>query len=88
MSFAVFAKYLKTFENQSDLLFEWMSRSVIVFKEDCFCLPVKVLAYSVACVGVSAFSRGLIDAAKAEEIMNTLRTLTEESQQVSGSLLG
>lgn len=44
---------------------------------------MQVLAYSVACVGVSAFSGGLIDAAKAEEVMNTLRTLTEESQQVS-----
>lgn len=49
----------------------------------CTCPPVQVLAYSVACVGVSAFSGGLIDAAKAEEVMNTLRTLTEESQQVS-----
>uniref|UniRef100_A0A671ULB5 Focadhesin n=1 Tax=Sparus aurata TaxID=8175 RepID=A0A671ULB5_SPAAU len=44
----------------------------------------EVLAYSVACVGVSAFSGGLIDAAKAEEVMNTLRTLTEESQQTPG----
>ena len=44
---------------------------------------VQALAYSVACVGVSAFSGGLIDAAKAEEVMNILRTLTEESQQVS-----
>ncbi|XP_037614520.1 focadhesin [Sebastes umbrosus] len=44
----------------------------------------EALAYSVACVGVSAFSGGLIDAAKAEEVMNTLRTLTEESQQTPG----
>uniref|UniRef100_A0A8C4I1K1 Focadhesin n=1 Tax=Dicentrarchus labrax TaxID=13489 RepID=A0A8C4I1K1_DICLA len=44
----------------------------------------EVMAYSVACVGVSAFSGGLIDAAKAEEVMNTLRTLTEESQQTPG----
>ncbi|XP_039996604.1 focadhesin [Xiphias gladius] len=44
----------------------------------------EVLAYSVASVGVSAFSAGLIDAAKAEEVMNTLRTLTEESQQTPG----
>ncbi|KAM9335629.1 focadhesin [Symphorus nematophorus] len=44
----------------------------------------EVLAYSVACVGVSAFSGGLIDAEKAEEVMNTLRTLTEESQQTPG----
>ncbi|KAM8747268.1 focadhesin [Acanthopagrus schlegelii] len=44
----------------------------------------EVLAYSVACVGVSAFSGGLIGAAKAEEVMNTLRTLTEESQQTPG----
>uniref|UniRef100_A0AAQ5XFT3 DUF3730 domain-containing protein n=1 Tax=Amphiprion ocellaris TaxID=80972 RepID=A0AAQ5XFT3_AMPOC len=44
----------------------------------------EVLAYSVACVGVSAFSGGLIDAAKAEEVMNILRSLTEESQQTPG----
>ncbi|KAM3857392.1 focadhesin [Diretmus argenteus] len=44
----------------------------------------EVLSYSVACVGVSAFSGGLIDAAKADEVMNTLRTLTEESQQTPG----
>lgn len=46
---------------------------------------LQVLAYSAACVGVSAFSGGLIDAAKADEVMNTLRSMTEESQQVSGS---
>ncbi|XP_070711064.1 focadhesin isoform X2 [Pempheris klunzingeri] len=44
----------------------------------------EVLGYSVACVGVSAFSAGLIDAAKAEEVMTTLRTLTEDSQQTPG----
>lgn len=44
----------------------------------------EVLAYSVACVSVSAFSAGLIDAAKAEEVMNTLRAMTEESQQTPG----
>ncbi|KAM6894866.1 focadhesin isoform 1-T2 [Lycodopsis pacificus] len=44
----------------------------------------EVLAYSVACVSVSAFSGGLIDADKAEEVMNTLRSLTEESQQTPG----
>lgn len=43
---------------------------------------LQVLSYSAACVCVSAFSGGLIDAAKAEELMNTLRRLTEESQQV------
>ncbi|AWO95702.1 putative focadhesin isoform 2 [Scophthalmus maximus] len=44
----------------------------------------EVLAYTVACVGISAFDAGLIDGAKAEEVMNTLRTLTEESQQTPG----
>ncbi|XP_056298140.1 focadhesin isoform X2 [Pseudoliparis swirei] len=44
----------------------------------------EVLAYSVACVAVSAFNGGLIDADKAEEVMTTLRTLTEESQQTPG----
>ncbi|TMS01998.1 hypothetical protein E3U43_007538 [Larimichthys crocea] len=44
----------------------------------------EVLAYSVGFVGVAAFSVGLIDATKAEEVMNTLRSLTEESQQTPG----
>ncbi|XP_012735632.2 focadhesin [Fundulus heteroclitus] len=44
----------------------------------------EVLSYSVACAGVSAFSAGLIDAAKAEEVLDTLRSLTEESQQTPG----
>uniref|UniRef100_A0A3B3YQ01 Uncharacterized protein n=2 Tax=Poecilia mexicana TaxID=48701 RepID=A0A3B3YQ01_9TELE len=44
----------------------------------------EVLSYSVACVSVSAFSWGLIHAAKAEEVLNALRTLTEESQQTPG----
>ncbi|KAF4111436.1 focadhesin [Onychostoma macrolepis] len=47
----------------------------------------EVLAYSVACVGVSAFNAGIIEASKAEESMNTLRTLTEESQQTPGFAL-
>ncbi|TRZ00205.1 hypothetical protein DNTS_014976, partial [Danionella cerebrum] len=50
-------------------------------------LQQEVLAYSVACVGVSAFSTGIIKASKAEETMNTLRSLTEESQQTSGFAL-
>lgn len=37
----------------------------------------------MACVTVSAFSRGLLDANKAAEVMSTLRNLAEESQQVS-----
>ncbi|KAJ3584901.1 hypothetical protein NHX12_013624 [Muraenolepis orangiensis] len=41
-----------------------------------------VLAYSVACVCVSAFAVGLVDAVKADEVMGILRTLTEESQQI------
>uniref|UniRef100_A0A3P9NBD4 Focadhesin n=1 Tax=Poecilia reticulata TaxID=8081 RepID=A0A3P9NBD4_POERE len=44
----------------------------------------EVLSYSVACVSVSAFSWGLIHAAKAEEVLNALQTLTEESQQTPG----
>ncbi|KAF4089364.1 hypothetical protein AMELA_G00065400 [Ameiurus melas] len=47
----------------------------------------EVLAYSVACAGVSAFSCGIIDASKAEEVMSTLRSLTEESQQTPGLAL-
>ncbi|KAM4611436.1 focadhesin [Polymixia lowei] len=44
----------------------------------------EVLAYSVACVGVSAFAAGVVDATKADEVMTALRTLTEESQQTPG----
>ncbi|XP_038660548.1 focadhesin [Scyliorhinus canicula] len=44
----------------------------------------EVLAYSVACVSVSAFSAGIIPADEAEEIMNKLRTLAEQSQQTPG----
>lgn len=48
-----------------------------------FLLFLQVSAYSAACVTVSAFSRGLVDATKAEEVLNALRTLTEENRQVS-----
>ncbi|XP_019714030.1 focadhesin isoform X2 [Hippocampus comes] len=44
----------------------------------------EVLAYSVACVSVSAFSAGVIDPEKAEQVVATLRALTEESQQTPG----
>ncbi|XP_062371903.1 focadhesin [Sardina pilchardus] len=47
----------------------------------------EVLAYSVACVCVSGFSSGQVSAEKAEEIMNTLRSMTEESQQTPGLAL-
>ncbi|KAJ8382321.1 hypothetical protein SKAU_G00030990 [Synaphobranchus kaupii] len=47
----------------------------------------EVLAYSLACAGTSAFSAGIIDGSKAEEIMNALRALTEESQQTQGFAL-
>lgn len=43
----------------------------------------QVLAYSIACVCISAFNAGIIQPNEAEEIMNKLRTLTEQSQQVS-----
>uniref|UniRef100_A0AAY5E9J2 DUF3730 domain-containing protein n=1 Tax=Electrophorus electricus TaxID=8005 RepID=A0AAY5E9J2_ELEEL len=43
-----------------------------------------VLAYSVACAGVSAFSSGTIDGDRAEGVMSTLRSMTEESQQTPG----
>lgn len=42
----------------------------------------QVLAYSVACSCVSAFSVGIIEAAEAEEAMNKLRTLVEKNLQV------
>ncbi|XP_065513963.1 focadhesin isoform X2 [Caloenas nicobarica] len=41
----------------------------------------EVLAYSVACSCVSAFSVGITEAAEAEEAMNKLRTLVENNQQ-------
>uniref|UniRef100_A0AAR2IUI1 DUF3730 domain-containing protein n=1 Tax=Pygocentrus nattereri TaxID=42514 RepID=A0AAR2IUI1_PYGNA len=42
---------------------------------------------TLAYVGVSAFISGVIDASKAEEIMNVLRSMTEESQQTPGFAL-
>uniref|UniRef100_A0A669Q9U6 Focadhesin n=1 Tax=Phasianus colchicus TaxID=9054 RepID=A0A669Q9U6_PHACC len=47
----------------------------------------EVLAYSVACSCVSAFSVGIIEAAEAEEAMNKLRTLVEKNLQTSGFAL-
>ncbi|XP_009469281.1 PREDICTED: focadhesin isoform X2 [Nipponia nippon] len=47
----------------------------------------EVLAYSVACCCVSAFSVGIIEAAEAEEAMNKLRTLVENNQQTHGFAL-
>uniref|UniRef100_A0A8U8C803 FOCAD protein n=1 Tax=Geospiza parvula TaxID=87175 RepID=A0A8U8C803_GEOPR len=41
----------------------------------------EVLAYSVACSCVSAFSVGIIEAAEAEKAMSKLRTLAENNQQ-------
>uniref|UniRef100_A0A8C5U209 Focadhesin n=1 Tax=Malurus cyaneus samueli TaxID=2593467 RepID=A0A8C5U209_9PASS len=41
----------------------------------------EVLAYSVACSCVSAFSVGIIEAAEAEKAMTKLRTLAENYQQ-------
>nr|XP_009940730.1 PREDICTED: focadhesin [Opisthocomus hoazin] len=47
----------------------------------------EVLAYSVACSSVSAFSVGIIEAAEAEEAMNKLQTLVENNQQTHGFAL-
>ncbi|KAM9214248.1 focadhesin [Leptosomus discolor] len=47
----------------------------------------EVLAYSVACSCVSAFSVGIIEAPEAEEAMNKLRTLVENNQQTHGFAL-
>ncbi|NXY62047.1 FOCAD protein, partial [Callaeas wilsoni] len=41
----------------------------------------EVLAYSLACSCVSAFSVGIIEAAEAEKAMSKLRTLAEKNQQ-------
>lgn len=42
----------------------------------------QVLAYTLSCVCTSAFSAGIIEAVEAEEIMNKLRLLVDNSQQV------
>uniref|UniRef100_A0A673ARV5 Focadhesin n=1 Tax=Sphaeramia orbicularis TaxID=375764 RepID=A0A673ARV5_9TELE len=73
-----------------DLLFqineEWVKKKythrVIFF----FKPPMQVLAYSVSCVGVSAFSGGLIDVAKADEIMNTCLCLCVQTPGFSLAL--
>lgn len=47
----------------------------------------EVLAYTLSCVCTSAFSAGIIEAAEAEDIMNKLQLLVENSQQTSGFAL-
>ncbi|KAM6183133.1 focadhesin isoform 3-T3 [Erethizon dorsatum] len=47
----------------------------------------EVLAYALSCVCTSAFSAGIAEAVEAEEIMNKLRLLAENSQQTSGFAL-
>nr|XP_033775395.1 focadhesin isoform X2 [Geotrypetes seraphini] len=47
----------------------------------------EVLSYCVACVSISAFNAGIIEAEEAEEIMCKLRTLTEHNQQTPGLAL-
>ncbi|XP_033093351.1 focadhesin isoform X5 [Trachypithecus francoisi] len=47
----------------------------------------EVLAYTLSCVCTSAFSAGIIEAAEAEDVMNKLRLLVENSQQTSGFAL-
>ncbi|XP_058528224.1 focadhesin [Ochotona princeps] len=47
----------------------------------------EVLAYTLSCVCTSAFSAGIIEADEAEDIMNKLRLLVENSQQTSGFAL-
>lgn len=42
----------------------------------------QVLAYTLSCVCTSAFSAGIIEAVEAEDIMNKLRLLVENNQQV------
>jgi len=42
----------------------------------------QVLAYTISCVCTSAFSAGIIEAVEAEDIMNKLRLLVDNSQQV------
>ncbi|XP_032155967.1 focadhesin isoform X3 [Sapajus apella] len=47
----------------------------------------EVLAYTLSCVCTSAFSAGIIEAPEAEDVMNKLRMLAENSQQTSGFAL-
>ncbi|XP_055150089.1 focadhesin isoform X7 [Symphalangus syndactylus] len=47
----------------------------------------EVLSYTLSCVCTSAFSAGIIEATEAEDVMNKLRLLVENSQQTSGFAL-
>lgn len=47
----------------------------------------EVLAYTLSCVCTSAFSAGIVEAVEAEEVMNKLRLLVDNSQQTSGFAL-
>ncbi|XP_032653457.1 focadhesin isoform X4 [Chelonoidis abingdonii] len=46
----------------------------------------EILAYSIACSCISAFSMKIVEAVEAEEIMNKLRTLAENNQQGSPTM--
>ena len=47
----------------------------------------QVLAYTLSCVCTSAFSAGIIESVEAEDIMNKLRLLVENNQQVGMHVL-
>ncbi|XP_069432752.1 focadhesin [Ovis canadensis] len=47
----------------------------------------EVLAYTLSCVCTSAFSASIVEAVEAEEVMNKLRLLVDNSQQTSGFAL-
>uniref|UniRef100_A0A8C6XIK0 Focadhesin n=1 Tax=Naja naja TaxID=35670 RepID=A0A8C6XIK0_NAJNA len=47
----------------------------------------EILAYTIACVCVSAFSTRIVEAAEAEEVMDKLQKLTEMNQQTPGFAL-
>uniref|UniRef100_A0A670ZP43 Focadhesin n=1 Tax=Pseudonaja textilis TaxID=8673 RepID=A0A670ZP43_PSETE len=47
----------------------------------------EILAYTIACVCVSAFSTRIVEATEAEEVMDKLQKLTEMNQQTPGFAL-
>lgn len=82
-SFNVNFDFLESFVNRS-ILWKKVPRAhcsfiLCVFLFFCF---TQILAYSVACTCVSAFSARIVEAAKAEEVMNQLQKLVEANQQV------
>ncbi|KAG2466847.1 FOCAD protein, partial [Polypterus senegalus] len=80
-NFMANACFLSIFKHLNDLNLGLQGRDKNVIDLVEHMRAFQVLAYSVACVTVSAFNASILDGEKAEEVMNQLRAMTEQNQQ-------